>query len=82
VSTSAGRTGYLFREHADAADAATRERKVRASLDNTFSFWAQEESLVQALRAAGFKLVLKAMSPHPFAWEGATYRPVLVARKG
>jgi hypothetical protein len=55
---------------------------VRASLDNTFSFWVQEQSLVEALRSAGFKLVLKAMSPHVFGWEGASYRPILVAKKG
>lgn len=81
VTTEAGRTGHLFREHGDDADAETREKKVRASLDNTFSFWAQEESLVGALRAAGFRLVLKAVSPHVFGWEGASYRPILIARK-
>jgi SAM-dependent methyltransferase len=81
VSTPEGRKGYLFREHEDNADAKKREGKVRASLDNTFSFWAQEESLIQALRAAGFKLILKAVSPHVFGWEGASYRPILVAKK-
>ena len=82
VTTPAGRTGYLFREHEDTADAKAREQKVRASLDNTFSFWVQEKSLVEALRSAGFKLVLKAMSPHVFGWEGASYRPIMVAKKG
>lgn len=82
VQTAAGRTGYLFREHEDNAGAEQREQKVRASLDNTFSFWAQEESLIEAIRAAGFRLVLKVMAPHVFGWEGASYRPILVARKG
>mgnify|MGYP001627303212 CR=1 FL=1 len=81
VTTAAGRTGYLYREHEDDAGAEARERKVRASLDNTFSFWAQEQSLVEAIRAAGFKLILKAMSPHVFDWDGASYRPILIARK-
>ena len=82
VKTAAGRTGYLFREHQDNATEEQREKKVRASLDNTFSFWAQEQSLVEAIRAAGFKLVLKAVSPHVFAWEGASYRPILISKKG
>lgn len=81
VETAGGAKGYLFREHADDADAKKREDKVRASLDNTFSFWAQEESLITALRAAGFKLILKAVSPHVFGWEGASYRPILIAKK-
>jgi SAM-dependent methyltransferase len=82
VSTPNGRTGYLFREHEDSADAEKREQKVRASLDNTFSFWAEEKSLIDTIRSAGFKLILKAMSPHVFGWEGASYRPILVAKKG
>lgn len=82
VQTAAGRTGYLFREHEDNADAQAREKKVRASLDNTFSFWAQESSLVEAIRSAGFRLVLKALSPHVFGWDGAAYRPIIVAKKG
>jgi SAM-dependent methyltransferase len=82
VKTEAGRTGYLFREHDDNASEEAREKKVRASLDNTFSFWAQESSLVEAIRAAGFKLVLKALSPHVFGSEGASYRPILISKKG
>ena len=82
VKTAAGRTGYLFREHDDNAGAEEREKKVRASLDNTFSFWAQEPSLIDAIRSAGFNLVLKAVHPHVFGWEGASYRPIIVARKG
>jgi len=82
VQTAAGRTGYLFREHEDSADANQREQKVRASLDNTFSFWVQEQDLVEALRAAGFSLVLKVVAPHVFGWEGASYRPIMVAKKG
>lgn len=79
--TSAGREGYLFREHKDDATAEQREQQVRASLDNTFSFWAREEVLIEALRAAGFPLILKVLTPHPFGWENASYRPILVAKK-
>ena len=81
VKTARGREGYLFREHSDEATAKEREDQVRASLDNTFSFWAREESLIEALRSAGFKLILKAVSPHVFGWEGASYRPILVCKK-
>lgn len=80
--TQRGWEGYLFREHVDGATAKQREEQVRASLDNTFSFWACEESLVNALRAAGFPLILKVLTPHPFGWGNASYRPVMVAKKG
>lgn len=80
--TQAGREGYLFREHKDDATAEQREQQVRASLDNTFSFWAKEEVLINALRSAGFPLILKVLTPHPFGWENASYRPILVAKKG
>lgn len=81
VHTARKREGHLFREHRDEASAKEREDQVRASIDNTFSFWAREESLVDALRAAGFGLVLKVVSPHVFGWEGASYRPILVCKK-
>jgi SAM-dependent methyltransferase len=82
VKTARGRTGYLFREHSDNASAKEREEQVRASLDNTHSFWADEESLVSALRSAGFRVILKAVHPHVFGWEKASYRPILVCKKG
>lgn len=82
VKTDRGREGFLFREHKDNASAKEREEQVRASLDNTFSFWAREESLVDALRSAGFRLILKAVYPHVFGWEGASYRPILICKKG
>lgn len=79
--TARGREGFLFREHKDNATAEQREQQVRASLDNTFSFWAREEALIDALRSAGFPLILKVLTPHPFGWENASYRPILVAKK-
>lgn len=81
VKTASGREGYLFREHKDEATAKQREEQVRASLDNTFSFWAKEEALIEGLRSAGFKLILKVVTPHVFGWEGASYRPILVCKK-
>lgn len=79
--TANGREGYLFREHQDNSTAEQREQQVRASLDNTFSFWAREEELIGALKSAGFPLILKVLTPHPFGWENASYRPLLVAKK-
>jgi SAM-dependent methyltransferase len=79
--TENGREGFLFREHKDDATAEQREQQVRASLDNTFSFWAREEDLINALRSAGFSLILKVLTPHPFGWENASYRPIIVAKK-
>jgi SAM-dependent methyltransferase len=81
VRTPAGREGYLFREHSDDASAQQREQKVRASLDNTFSFWAREDHLIDALRTAGFSIVLKVMCPHVFSGDAASYRPILIAKK-
>ena len=81
VKTPRGREGFLFREHKDDATAEQREQQVRASLDNTFSFWAREEVVVEALQEAGFSLVLKALKPHPFGWKNASYRPIFIAKK-
>jgi SAM-dependent methyltransferase len=81
VKTARGREGYLFREHKDNATAEQKEQQVRASLDNTFSFWAREEALIDALRSAGFPIIMKVMSPHAFGWQNASYRPFLIAKK-
>jgi hypothetical protein len=81
VKTKAGREGYLFREHQDKASAQERVQQVRASLDNTFSFWPCEQALIEALCSVGFPLVLKVMAPHVFGWERASYRSILVAKK-
>jgi len=77
----AGYEGYLFREHADGATPQQRLSKVRASLDNTKSFWATEESLVRALKDFGFGHVTKLLHPHLFSWEEASCRLLIVARK-
>jgi len=81
VTTPRGREGHLFREHEDGATADERLKQVRASLDNTFSFWPTEKALIETLQAVGFPLIVKVMSPHVFGWEGASYRPILVAKK-
>lgn len=80
VSTRAGYDGHAFREHADDATPQQRSAQVRASLDNTFSFWATERALVAALGKSGFVSISRLMLPHIFGWEGASYRPILFCR--
>ncbi|MGB3299859.1 MAG: class I SAM-dependent methyltransferase [Phormidesmis sp.] len=82
VKTESGYEGYLYREHKDGAASQEKYRKVRASLDNTFSFWATEESLVNGLVKAGFRCVSKLLKPHLFSSpEKAAFRLLLIARK-
>lgn len=81
VSTEGSYQGHLFREHKDNATGKEKEDQVRASLDNTFSFWAKEDQLVSALEDAGFPFISKVLTPHPFGWENASYRPIIIAKK-
>lgn len=74
--------GYLFQEHEEKATERQRLDQVRASLDNTFSFWPTEASLIQALTDAGFTGVYRSLRPHIFQnYENASYRPILICRK-
>ncbi|MCB9072205.1 MAG: methyltransferase domain-containing protein [Bdellovibrionaceae bacterium] len=66
--------GYLFQEHREGATEKERLNQVRASLDNTYSFWAREESLLRALKEAGFSAVFKVLAPHPFEYPLSQYR--------
>lgn len=79
--TKKGVEGYLFREHKDNATEEEKEKQVRASLDNTFSFWAKESSLITAIKQSGFDVVLKVLNPHPFDVDNASYRSIIVAKK-
>lgn len=82
VKTESGYEGYLYREHKDDASDQEKYKKVRASLDNTYSFWATETSLVNGLVNAGFRCVSKLLKPHLFGTpEKAGCRLLLVARK-
>ena len=77
-----GFEGYLFREHADDATTQQREDQVRASLDNTFSFWATEEALIAALKAAGFGFISKMFEPHAFGgYANRNLRVIFVCRR-
>jgi hypothetical protein len=79
--TPGGLEGYLFREHEDGATAIQRESKVRASLDNTFSFWSTELSLITQLQRVGFSTVCRLLAPHIFGYENAQMRHILIARR-
>ncbi len=58
--------GRLYREHSANASRAQRAAKLRASLDNTQSFWPTRASLYNLVRDAGFTSVLEARSPRPY----------------
>jgi SAM-dependent methyltransferase len=75
--------GALFREHDETASTEQRIEKVRAALDETFSFWATEPSLVKALQQeAGFHSIYKLLEPHVFSSDqDRSMRILLVARK-
>lgn len=74
--------GSLFREHSDNASRKEKETQVRASLDNTFSFWADEESLIVGLKRAGFGAIAKIYEPHAFSsYENRNIRVLMIARK-
>ncbi len=82
VTSNGEYEGYLFREHADGASEAERRDQVRASLDNTFSFWATDEALMRALKRAGFAGVMKVYEPHVFGdYQDRNFRQVMIAKK-
>lgn len=55
--------GMLYREHKEGTTEDQRKAKVRASLDNEFSFWAREESLMKRFVDVGFKHIVKLYEP-------------------
>jgi 2-polyprenyl-3-methyl-5-hydroxy-6-metoxy-1,4-benzoquinol methylase len=74
--------GYLLQEHPENASPEEREAQVRASLDNTYSFWATEESLIAALKKVGFKTIVKMFEPHVFGgYVNRNLRVVLLCKK-
>lgn len=74
--------GALFREHADDATEAQRTAQVRASLDNTFSFWATEPALMQRFHDLGFKTIMKLYEPaFALTFQERVFRGVWVLRR-
>ena len=77
-----GHEGWLFREHQDHASREERFDQVRASLDNTMSFWATPESLFNALSEVGFEDLYSLHKPHLFRrFADQDFRPIIVARR-
>jgi SAM-dependent methyltransferase len=62
-ATVRGYRGQRVREHGDADPPETRRGRLLKSIDNTFSFRFARESLVRALRDAGFTSVLECRAP-------------------
>lgn len=74
--------GFLLQEHAEDASQEEREEQVRASLDNTYSFWGTEEALVAALKSVGFGLVAKILEPHVFgSYHNRNLRVIFICKK-
>lgn len=80
-TTFNGRTyrGHKIREHDDDASDAERQSKVLQSIDNTFSWYFEPDSLVELLVDLGFTTVLECKAPlEPFK---ADNRVTLIAMK-
>jgi hypothetical protein len=75
-----GYVGRLYREHPDGLSAAELERRVRSSLDNTFSFWAKESELLRGLKDAGFSYVARQLHPNPFGDAAGDFRVIYTCR--
>jgi SAM-dependent methyltransferase len=75
-----GYRGRLYMEHPESATPEQRAARVRNSLDNSFSFWAREESLIHGLRDAGFTHISKLMHPNPFGDPVNEFRVLYVCR--
>lgn len=80
MRTRDGYQGRPFREHAEQMTMEEREKRLRSSLDNTFSFWTQETELLRALRNAGFRYVARQLAPNPFPDPVNEFRVLYVCR--
>lgn len=80
VTNDDGFVGRLYREHPDGMSAAERERRVRSSLDNTFSFWPREAELLRGIAEAGFTHVSRQLTPNPFNDPTGEFRVLYICR--
>jgi SAM-dependent methyltransferase len=80
IRNAHGYAGRPFREHADDTTPEERASRLRSSLDNTFSFWAEEPELLRALKDAGFRYVSRQLAPNPFPDPVNEFRVLYVAR--
>lgn len=55
--------GHLFREHRRASSREERKARVRASIDNEYSFWLAEQSIMDILGRIGFSSAYRCMLP-------------------
>jgi SAM-dependent methyltransferase len=82
LKVQAGMAGYLKVDHSAGITGQDMGSHMRSSLDNRYSFWANEEALVRGLKAAGFSTILKAFEPHAFSrHDDRNTRVILIARK-
>ena len=81
ITNDDGLKGRLYREHPDGATAEQKKQRIRNSIDNTFSFWAREASLFEALKRAGFKYISKQLAPMPYSKPTEEFRVFYICRK-
>ncbi len=55
--------GHLFREHRRGSSPEKKEASVRASIDNDYSFWLTEQSIMEILGRIGFSSAYRCMLP-------------------
>ena len=75
-----GYKGRSYMEHPENSTPEQRARRVRNSLDNTTSFWARENSLIHALKDAGFNNINRLMHPNPFGNPAGDFRVIYICR--
>ena len=75
-----GYRGRIYQEHLENTTLAQRATRVRSSLDNTYSFWARENSLIKGLRDSGFRNINRMMYPNPYGNPAGEFRVLYVCR--
>ena len=80
ITLEGGYTGYLWREHPSGAGSDTKAGRIRNSLDNEFSFWPDERSVLDALQEVGFGYVSKILHPHVFGDPSGDHRVLLLCK--
>jgi SAM-dependent methyltransferase len=73
-------SGYLWREHPAGATPDRVASRIRSSLDNEFSFWPAEHSVLDALRDVGFGYVAKILQPSVFGDPAGEHRVFLLCK--
>jgi SAM-dependent methyltransferase len=80
IEIPGGYLGRRYLEHPEGMSDAEKERRMRSSIDNNYSFWAKEASLILGLRRAGFRNISRLAHPSPFGEPSREFRVLYVCR--